>query len=73
MAEQGQPGAPHASFQPAGERQAGSPQNGSVTPPHPAPGPGSRRPAIRNYNPEGKPWEACQLSFQDQALGEAEI
>ena len=64
MAEQGQP---------AAERQAGS---GSVPHPHPpnaAPGPGSRRPAIRNSNPEGKPWEACQLSFQNQALGKAEI
>lgn len=24
-------------------------------------------------DPEGKPWEACQLSFQNQAMGEAEI
>lgn len=65
-----------ASFQPTRERQAGSLHHGSVTthprPPPPS-GPGSRRPAIRNSNPEEKPWEACQLSFQNQALGEAEI
>ena len=62
---------------PAGAAAAGAAHGRAGPAGHPRPpplsGPGSRRPAIRNSNPEEKSWEACQLSFENRALGEAEI
>ena len=68
-AEQGLPGTHAPPPSPAARSRAGSP------PPlrcH-SPRPGSRRRGIINSNPEGKPWEAGQLSSQHQALEERDV